>query len=83
MPFSTFCELDVSGMHDLDVYLGASSTVHDRYQQWVEQAVFERMWQMGLKDDAQEVGIDRAWMAMDGAMVKAPLWGKSHGCQSH
>ncbi len=28
--------------------LGASSTVHDRFQLWIEQGVFERMWELGL-----------------------------------
>ncbi len=58
--------------------LGAPSTVHDRFQQWVEQGVFERMWELGLEQYAQEVGIDWQWMAMDGAIVKAPLGGKSN-----
>jgi putative transposase len=56
--------------------LGASSTVHDRFQLWAEQGVFERMWELGLEQYAEEVGIDWEWMAMDGAMVKAPLGGK-------
>lgn len=38
--------------------LGASSTVHDRFQLWVEQGVFERMWELGLEQYAEEVGID-------------------------
>jgi len=58
--------------------LGASSTVHDRFQLWVAQGVFERMWELGLEQYAEEVGIDWQWMAMDGAMVKAPLGGKSN-----
>jgi putative transposase len=60
--------------------LGASSTVHERYQQWVEQGVFERIWELGLEQYAQEVGIEWEWMAMDGAMVKAPLGGKINRC---
>lgn len=60
--------------------LGASSTVHDRFQLWVKQGVFERMWELGLEQYAEEIGIDWEWMAMDGAMVKAPLGGKSNGC---
>ena len=38
--------------------LGASSTVHDRFQLWVEQGVFERMWELGLAEYAEQVGID-------------------------
>jgi putative transposase len=60
--------------------LGASSTVHERYQQWVEQGVFERIWELGLEQYAQEVGIEWEWMAMDGATVKAPLGGKINRC---
>lgn len=63
--------------------LGASSTVHDRFQLWVEQGVFERMWELGLEQYAEEVGIEWEWMAMDGAMVKAPLGGKINGSQSN
>ena len=61
--------------------LGASSTVHDRFQEWVEQGVFLLMWELGLKEYAEQVGIEWEWMAMDGAMVKAPLGGKRNGCQ--
>jgi putative transposase len=63
--------------------LGASSTVHDRYQEWVEQGVFLRMWELGLQTYAQEVGIEWDWMSIDGAMVKAPLGGKRNGCKPH
>jgi transposase len=63
--------------------LGAASTVHDRFQLWVEQGVFESMWELGLKEYAEKVGIEWEWNAMDGAMVKAPLGGKSNGCKSH
>lgn len=37
------------------------------------------MWEMGLEQYAQEVGIDWQWQAMDGAMVKARLGEKSTG----
>lgn len=63
--------------------LGASSTVHDRFQQWVEEGVLLLMWELGLKEYAEAVGIEWEWMAMDGAMVKAPLGGKRNGCKSH
>jgi len=63
--------------------LGASSTVHDRFQAWCEQGVFERLWQAGLAEYATQVGIDWEWNAIDGAMVKAPLGGKSNRRESH
>ena len=56
--------------------LGASSTVHDRFQAWVEAGVFFRLWEEGLNQYAAEVGIEWDWNSMDGAMVKAPLGGK-------
>lgn len=52
--------------------LGTSSTVHDRYQAWVDQGVFERMWERGLEEYAREVGITWDWLAMAGARVKGP-----------
>ena len=50
--------------------------MYDRFQLWVEQEAFERMWELGLEQYAAEVGLEREWMAMDGAMMKAPLGGE-------
>ena len=63
--------------------LGASSTVHDRFQEWCEAGVFERMWQTGLLEYDEKIGIEWEWQAMDGAMTKAPLGGKRNRSQSH
>lgn len=63
--------------------LGASSTVHDRFQAWRSQGIFEQFWQAGLAEYAEQVGIDWEWNAIDGAMVKAPLGGKINRSQSH
>lgn len=57
--------------------LGASSTVHDRFQEWREAGVFEKMWRAGVMEYDNEKGIDWQWQSMDGAMTKAPLGGKS------
>jgi len=62
--------------------LGAPSTVHDRFQEWREAGVFERMWRAGLLEYDERVGIEREWPAMDGAMTKAPLGGKRDRSQS-
>ena len=56
--------------------LGAASTVHDRFQEWREAGVFERLWQVGLQAYDELEGIEWEWQAMDGAMTKAPLGGK-------
>ena len=63
--------------------LGASSTVHDRFQEWREAGVFARMWQAGLLEYDEKIGIEWEWQAMDGAMTKAPLGGKRNRSQSH
>lgn len=63
--------------------LGASSTVHDRFQEWREAGVFERMWRGGVTMYDELKGIDWEWQAMDGAMTKAPLGGKRNRSQSH
>lgn len=63
--------------------LGAASTVHDRFQEWRKAGVFERLWQAGLAEYDQKVGIAWEWQAMDGAMTKAPLGGKRNRAQSH
>lgn len=63
--------------------LGAASTVHDRFQQWVEEGVFLAMWEAGLQQYAEEVGIEWDWNSIDGAIVKAPLGGKRNRSQSH
>ncbi len=59
--------------------LCAKSTAHDRYQQWVAAGVFDKLWQVGVERFKELVGIDWAWLSMDGAMTKAPLGGKKTG----
>ena len=58
--------------------LGASSTVHDRFQEWRQDGVFKRMWIDGLKLYDEKVGINWKWQSMDGAITKAPLGGKKY-----
>src|SRR5215472_10616733 len=55
------------------------STAHDRFQAWVEAGVFLPRWQAGVKQFDELCGIDWDWLAMDGAMTKAPLGGKKTG----
>ena len=42
--------------------LGAGTTVHDRFQQWVEAGVFKKMWKAGLLDlgERKEVALGMA-----------------------
>lgn len=58
--------------------LGAPSTVHDRFQEWGQAGVFEQLWQVAVQYYDEQKGLDWEWQAMDGAMTKAPLGGKSN-----
>jgi putative transposase len=53
--------------------LGASSTVHDRFQEWEQKGFFLKLWQAGLQEYDELEGIQWEWQAVDGAMTKAPL----------
>ena len=57
--------------------LGASSTVHDRFQEWRKAGVFKQMWIDGLAMYDKKTGIDWKWQAMDGVITKAPLGEKA------
>jgi putative transposase len=63
--------------------LGASSTVHDRFQEWRKAGVFRRMWMDGLSVYDRINRIEWSWQAMDGVITKAPLGGKKHRTKSH
>lgn len=60
-----------------------SSTANDRFRQWVKDGTFERFFHSGLQEYDELVGIDWSFLAMDGAMTKAPLGGKIHRTQPH
>lgn len=53
--------------------MGASSTVHDRFQEWVGKGFFEALHGGGLTEYDELCGIEWEWQAADGAMGKAPL----------
>jgi transposase len=61
--------LDASG-------LCSHSAAHRRFQEWIEADVFVALWEQGLMEYDALQGIDWAWLAMDGAMTKAPLGGE-------
>ena len=53
--------------------LGASSTVHDRFQEWEAKGFFKALWQAGLQEYDELEGIEWQWQSVDGAMTKAPF----------
>lgn len=57
---------------------GPKSTVHDRFQEWVEPGCLARAWAVLLAAYDDAVGLAWAWQAADGCLVKAPL-GKKGG----
>lgn len=63
--------------------LGASTTVHDRFQAWRKAGVFEALWMDALHVYDKTVGLDWEWQSMDGAMTKAPLGGEKNRPQPY
>ena len=59
--------------------LGASSTVHDRFQEWEREGFFLALWQAGLTKYDELRGIEWEWQAGDGVMTKAPFGGAAAG----
>src|SRR5215211_5574470 len=57
----------------------SSSSAHRRFQEWVAAGVFAAFWREGLLAYDALRGIDWTWLALDGAMGKAPLGGGKPG----
>jgi putative transposase len=55
------------------------SSAHRRFQEWAAAGVFVNLWATGLQEYDELVGLDWEWLAMDGAMTKAPLGGERTG----
>jgi len=61
----------------------SGSTAHTRFQEWVQAGVFLEFWKAGLLEYDELKGLDWEWLAMDGAMTKAPLSGGKSGQEPH
>ena len=55
------------------------STAHSRFQEWGQAGVFARLCDEALQDYDDRIGLNFAWMALDGWLHKAPLGGKKTG----
>jgi len=53
--------------------LGASSTVHDRFQEWSQAGFFKALWQAGLSDYPELESIHWEWQTINGEVTKAPF----------
>lgn len=58
---------------------GASTTVYNRFRLWETQGLFMQLWQNGLQEYDELVGLDWEWQSLDGVMTKAPLGGGATG----
>lgn len=61
----------------------SGSTAHARFQEWQAVGFFARLWEMALHDYDEMQGLDWQWLALDGAMHKAPLGGEKNRSQPH
>ena len=66
-----------NALHDTGIC--SSSSAHRRFQEWTAADVFLAFWEQGLMAYEALKGIDWEWLAMDGAMPKAPLGGGKGG----
>jgi transposase len=58
---------------------GASTTVSTRFRLWEKQGLFMRLWQNGLQEYDELIGLDWEWQSLDDVMTKAPLGGGATG----
>ena len=61
----------------------SKSSAHRRFQEWVQAGVFAKLWEQGLLEYDELKGLDWQWLAMDGAMTKAPLGGEKDRQKPH
>jgi len=55
------------------------SSAYRRFREWAEAGVFLEFWRRGLLAYDAAVGIEWEWLALDGALGKAPLGGDETG----
>lgn len=52
------------------------SSAYRRFREWIDAGVFATFWRLGLLEYDELQGIDWNWLALDGAITKAPLGGE-------
>jgi putative transposase len=55
------------------------ASAYRRFREWTEAGVFLEFWRQGLLAYDDKHGIEWEWLAMDGALGKAPLGGELTG----
>ena len=59
----------------------SGSTVHRRFQRWVEHGVWEAMWHLLLQYYDAAESLEWTWQSADASLHKAPLGGEKNGAQ--
>ena len=59
------------------------STAHDRFQEWVEAQLWEKLWAVAVAEYDELHGLDWRYLCVDGSMTKAPLGGEKKWAQSY
>jgi putative transposase len=54
----------------------SGSTAHSRFQEWQQAGFFTHLWEASLQKFDEVQGLDWEWLALDGAITKAPLGGE-------
>lgn len=60
----------------------SGSVAHARFQEWERAGFFAALWEQALNEYDELKGLDWEWLALDGAMTKAPLGGEKKRRQS-
>jgi putative transposase len=55
------------------------SSAYRRFREWAEAGLFLEFWRRGLLASDGAFGIEWRWLAMDGALGRAPLGGEQTG----
>ena len=60
----------------------SGSTVHRRFQRWVDLGVWEALWRLLLQYYDAAESLEWTWQSADASLHKAPLGGEKNGAQS-
>ena len=62
---------------------GSGSTVHRRFQRWVDHGVWAAMWRLLLQYYDAAESLEWTWQSADASLHKAPLGGGKNGAEPH
>ena len=57
----------------LPKHMGSASSIHHYFQLWQAAGFFQTLWQSGLQEYDELIGIDWQWQSIDGCKVESPL----------